>query len=70
MKNIKKIIEKEELKNKKNPGKQNKAKRKALNSANRGDPIPLNKVVTPKKQKQQQRQKLKKSLQKELKNIQ
>ena len=67
MKSIKKIIEKEEHKNKKNPSKANREKREEINKARRGEPIPAAKVVTPKKIKEKSRTGLKKKLKKEIK---
>lgn len=69
MTSIKKIIEKEEIKTKKNPGKANKQKQKEINKANRGETIPINKIVTPKKIKNKSRSNLKKELKKEINNI-
>lgn len=66
MKSIKKIIEKENAKQKKNPGKANKEKRKETNKAKRGDPIPVNRIVTTKKSKAKQRQNIKKNTRKEI----
>ena len=66
MKSIKKIIEKEDQKKKKNPGKANRQKRDEINKARRGDPIPIAKVVTPKKVKESKRTNLKKKLRKEI----
>ncbi len=67
MESLKKIIEKEERKNKKNPGKANRKKRDEINKARRGEPIPAAKVVTPKKVRERSRNGLKKKLEKELK---
>ena len=66
MNSVKKIIEKEQQKSKKNPGKANKQKRKEINKAKRGEPIPIAKVVTPKKAKENKRTNLKKKLKKEI----
>lgn len=66
MSSVKKIIEKEDIKKKKNPGKLNKQKRQELNRAKRGDPIPVNKIVTTKKSKAKQRQNIKKNTRKEI----
>ena len=66
MKSIKKIIEKEEQKNRKNPGKANREKREEINKARRGEPIPVAKIVTPKKVKESKRTNLKKKLRKEI----
>ena len=66
MNSIKKIIEKENVKQKKNPGKANKEKRKEANKAKRGDPIPVNRIVTTKKSKAKQRQNIKKNTRKEI----
>ena len=66
MKSIKKIIEKEDQKKKKNPGTANRQKRDEINNARRGDPIPVAKVVTPKKVKENKRTNLKKKLRKEI----
>ena len=68
MTSIKKIIEKENTKQKKNPGKANKQKRKEINKARRGDPIPVNRVVTTKKSKAKQRQNIKKNTRREVEN--
>ena len=67
MNSVKKIIEKEQQKSKKNPGKANKQKRKEINKAKRGEPIPAAKVVTPKKTKEKSRTNLKNKLNKEIK---
>ena len=69
MESIRKIIEKEEQKNKKNPGTDNREKRDSLNKARRGETIPAAKVVTPKKIKEKSRNALKKKLNKEIKDI-
>ena len=47
------------------PGKENKAKAKALNASRRGNPIRPTAVVTPKKVKERSRAKLKASVRKE-----
>lgn len=69
MDSVKKLVKKEEVKAKKNPGKKNKEKRNAANKAKRGDPIPVSKVVTPKKTKEKDRNILKKQLKKEIEDI-
>ncbi len=69
MESVKKIIEKEEEKRKKNPGKANREQRKESNRAKRGDPIPRNRIVESRKNKQRRRERLKKDLQKSLKDI-
>ena len=69
MKNINKIIEKEKIKSIKNPGKENKEKRKEINKAKRGEPIPVNKVVPTKKSKAKRRTSIKKETKKEINNI-
>lgn len=66
MDSVKKIVEKEQQKSKKNPGKTNKQKRKEINKAKRGEPIPVAKVITPKKVKENKRTYLKKKLKKEI----
>ena len=69
MESVKRIIEKEEQRKKKNPGKENRQKRDLLNKARRGEMIPAAKVVTPKKVKENSRNALKKQLNKEIKDI-
>jgi len=68
MKNINKLIEKEQLKQLKNPGKNNKKKRKEINKAKRGEPIPVNKVVPTKKSKSKRRESIKKDTIREINN--
>ena len=66
MQSVKKIIEKQQQRSKKNPGKANRKKRDEINEARRGEPIPVGKVVTPKKVKESKRTNLKKKLRKEI----
>ena len=69
MESIKKIIEKEEIKQKKNPGKLNRQKNQERNKARRGEPIPTNRIVESKKVKKRNRNSLKKDLEKTIKDM-
>ena len=69
MASIRKIVEKEINRKKKNPGKINKQKQKDINKAKRGDPIPVNKVVATKKSKSKLRQNIKKTTRKEIEDL-
>lgn len=67
MESINKLVEIEERRKKKNPGKANKENLKEKNKTKRGNPIPLPKVVQTKKSKAKRRSYLKNRLQKEIK---
>ena len=68
MQGFKKLAEKESIRNKKNPGKANREKRNEINKSKRGNPIPISKVVIPKKVKENSRSKLKDKLKREIEN--
>ena len=67
-KSNKKIIKNLLIKEAKNPGKENKEKRKERNKAKRGQLIPAPKIVPSKKEKNKKRSSLKRELHKNLKN--
>lgn len=66
MKSSKKYLEKLMTQSKKNPGQENKARRKEEAKARRGQPIPAPKAIRSKKDKAKSRQSQKQALRKEV----